>query len=782
MSRDVRSRRPHTAHHPSIRPPVFHRQTSAAPRSPTSSPPGGPRLNPAPVKAGTVREVKSPPSSSPSSSDSEGAGMRWEMSFQRRLQLAVAHASKDLPLSSHFDSNLSDIEATLASVPKADAYVQRPAARQRAAAAPDRAGEEHGAYKDAAIAELQREIRGLKATISNQDAEIKRLKAARTELQLANTRLEGMLARQQQVERSLDVRGLQHLQVEAAFQRLDKQCLFDALLRLTTAEGAPGQRLALLQAHLTQRHKALAAKSLRSLAEVLPEDPAVYCGLPESITDLFNGKDFGLREAVQRARHLLQVHTSELRVRPPLGRVAACFADIPDAPALWQADVDAAKASLALCHKELEHLARGFRGFLVRAEAYGWFFTFSNACDAVLFCTHATLQLLRANWPPRVTQVEGAEAVRDGKGQSLFRGPRVRMAVHVGEAVTEHDDARDAVDYFGPVFGTCSRLCSMAQPGQLLCTDDVYEDVRATAGRPAGPLRFQHIASVPFEGVDRPLGLYEFLPAELAGRTFPTCDLALATKKPGESVPGRSRGEAMLQQWWPQVPDWQDSLRGYRDRLQLLSACRQAMQAELSTGGRRKSDSTVQFFAFWEVDYAVQLWRKDAASTAEALQRYSQLVQKLVWDAGGALVHQSTDFFIAAFPDMAPALRYLLRLHDALLLLDWARTLLFHPEACAIPGPDAAAPFLWRGLRLRSGCCAGTAAVMNKVAASFNSMLERTQGMLDVCHGGLLVCCERVANMLRHPDFIPLVPPDTAVQKYTTVTLGSGAVQPVFHV
>ena len=75
---------------------------------------------------------------------------------------------------------------------------------------------------------------------------------------------------------------------------------------------------------------------------------------------------------------------------------------------------------------------------------------FAHAAQAVEFCLAVQTALLHVDWPEELLQLPHTQEVRDGR-QLLWRGLRVRMAVHCGVPVQERNPLTGGVEYYGAV-------------------------------------------------------------------------------------------------------------------------------------------------------------------------------------------------------------------------------------------------------------------------------------------------------------------------------------------
>jgi predicted ATPase/class 3 adenylate cyclase len=139
----------------------------------------------------------------------------------------------------------------------------------------------------------------------------------------------------------------------------------------------------------------------------------------------------------------------------PAGTVTFLLTDIEGSTRLWEQHRDAMQAALARHDILLSTVIALHGGQVVKSRGEGdsLFAVFPRATDAVAAALTAQRALLNESW-------------------SLPEPPRVRMAIHTGEA-----ELRDG-DYYGAAVNRCARLRSIGHGGQVLVTAATQELVR----------------------------------------------------------------------------------------------------------------------------------------------------------------------------------------------------------------------------------------------------------------------------------------------------------------
>lgn len=156
--------------------------------------------------------------------------------------------------------------------------------------------------------------------------------------------------------------------------------------------------------------------------------------------------------------------------------------------------------------------ARDAGGAAVLSVARGWTFRFAEPADAVRFAIDLQLEALALEWPATLLVRPEAAEERGRDGRLLFRGLRVRIAVHRGRAITSGDGAIG-----GPAAYQVARVVAAAHAGQVLITEVAWEGVRGVL--PGSPV-IRDLGPHALTGVDGETRLLQVLPEILDGRTF----------------------------------------------------------------------------------------------------------------------------------------------------------------------------------------------------------------------------------------------------------------------
>lgn len=136
---------------------------------------------------------------------------------------------------------------------------------------------------------------------------------------------------------------------------------------------------------------------------------------------------------------------------------------------------------------------------------------FQDVDKALRWCMQVQIDLLAVDWPVELfTHPAAAEEWGDVDDRVIFKvcdqnmkwkghqfmkcmpltvarthiqydqGPRVRMGVHVGEPRKIVDEVTRRADFVGPAVNTAARITTLAQGGQMLLSQAVWEKIKDT--------------------------------------------------------------------------------------------------------------------------------------------------------------------------------------------------------------------------------------------------------------------------------------------------------------
>ncbi|OBT75927.1 hypothetical protein VF21_05779 [Pseudogymnoascus sp. 05NY08] len=253
--------------------------------------------------------------------------------------------------------------------------------------------------------------------------------------------------------------------------------------------------------------------------------PSMTLGPTSVLDDVYlpNKRIKRTKEAVEDS----MLRRLEAEVQAPVGEISVVFTDIKGSTALWENNQSAMRSAIRLHNEVMRRQLRIIGGYEVKTEGDAFMVSFPTATSALLWCFSVQAQLLEIQWPSEILNHSIGKEIVDADGNLIFRGLSVRMGVHFGTPVCEHDPVTRRMDYFGPMVNKTSRISSTADGGQIA---------------PMGERKLK--------GLENPEYIYLMYPHTLAGRITHQpllgCDLAEAAATKLKEEAGRG-GEGDLQ-------------------------------------------------------------------------------------------------------------------------------------------------------------------------------------------------------------------------------------------
>ncbi len=192
----------------------------------------------------------------------------------------------------------------------------------------------------------------------------------------------------------------------------------------------------------------------------------------------------------------------------PVGKIALVFTDIQGSTTIWEHAEELARHSLRAHDAVMRACLHRHGGYEVKTEGDAFMVAFKNPGRAVRFCFDVQRELQEHPWSEELL------AMPEAKIEPGFRGLRVRMGVHVGEAEARARGTQ--MDYFGPFVNRAARIASAGHGGQILVSRNAWELAKPTVDEPAvTPLGVFRL-----RGIVDEQEILQVLPEDLKERTF----------------------------------------------------------------------------------------------------------------------------------------------------------------------------------------------------------------------------------------------------------------------
>ncbi|KPA80743.1 hypothetical protein ABB37_04202 [Leptomonas pyrrhocoris] len=224
-------------------------------------------------------------------------------------------------------------------------------------------------------------------------------------------------------------------------------------------------------------------------------------------------------------------------VPPPLRDVVFVCLCVPAGRVMWAANTEMMRSSMQLLYSALRLKMGEYGCYECYSDDVSMLLAFANATAACRFCTESQEWLLRLPWPAELLQMPEGQEERTSGGRVVYRGLRVSMALHAGEAYVEpsgivfHRTYRH--HYYGTAVSQLVHICALAQGGQIIASAAAW-NLCVRRKNELGALAAKSLGSSPIAFFNSQSGIQErqnielvqILPMELEGRSFKSPDRA----------------------------------------------------------------------------------------------------------------------------------------------------------------------------------------------------------------------------------------------------------------
>lgn len=221
----------------------------------------------------------------------------------------------------------------------------------------------------------------------------------------------------------------------------------------------------------------IGVSDLKKRAQIRPHRVQSLSFNPNSIIE-----DAGYAPA-RRTKKKETVEDSGLRrlqaeVQAPVGDLSIVFTDIKSSTLLWETFPSAMRSAIKLHNEVMRRQLRIIGGYEVKTEGDAFMVSFPTATSALLWCFAVQQALLEVQWPSEVLSSILGQEIYDNDHTLIFKGLSVRMGIHWGGPVCEHDPVTRRMDYFGPMVNRASRISSVADGGQITVSADFISEIQ----------------------------------------------------------------------------------------------------------------------------------------------------------------------------------------------------------------------------------------------------------------------------------------------------------------
>ena len=402
----------------------------------------------------------------------------------------------------------------------------------------------------------------------------------------------------------------------------------------------------------------------------------------------------------------------------PTGMVALVFTDIQSSTFLWNHSAVGMRQAIKEHNVIMRAAIKRFRGYEVKTEGDAFMVSFQDPLDACRWCVEMQVECLHYPWPADITGIDGTtDAVFDADGKLVFSGIRVRMGIHLGEAMAEEDPTTLRMDYFGPEVNYAARVSSKGRGGEVVLSGTAYEALQPYLED--DPKKYISVGATAFElgrfelkGYAGDVLLHHVFADELLTRRFHF--------KKDDPPPDK---DPVVNQ----VP---------------------APQGEVCV-------------VFTTLSNTKTLWQASQGAMAAAIELHNHHLRTLLAEHKGYEVHVEGFNFFTCFEAPSDAVAWCMNVQQTLVELDWPDEILNVQDCGPIPLADGVGS-LWRGLRVRMGMHIGWPLVIEDAMTGRSQYLgpvvSKGSRIIEHAYGGELVLSHAAAQALEDMPVDELCP------------------------
>eukprot|EP00163_Fabomonas_tropica_P030287 TRINITY_DN677_c0_g1_i17.p1 TRINITY_DN677_c0_g1~~TRINITY_DN677_c0_g1_i17.p1 ORF type:complete len:1054 (-),score=192.45 TRINITY_DN677_c0_g1_i17:1867-5028(-) len=369
------------------------------------------------------------------------------------------------------------------------------------------------------------------------------------------------------------------------------------------------------------------------------------------------GKHSALEAELREKLRKMQEEQAKRTVHtPPTGVFTMAFTDIEDSTNLWEWNGKVMKEVQKIHDTIIRQATIKYFGYEVNTEGDSFQVAFHTPQDAVMWCFEIQEKCMTAEWPEAfMKEVEKAAVIKGDNGQVLWKGLRIRMGLHTGEALSEDiDPVTKRKFYKGPFVVESGRMGDCGHGGQIILsreTMDFLTDILVELGEP----QIVNLGEYLLDGATRPMEIFEISTKALSGRRHN--DLRKAHKL---------------------TPGMYDAPSGPEVTL-----------------------------VFLFVDGATSLQEQFPSEFGAGVEMWQTLVRSLLKQHRGYECQQTATSgrFMLSFHNPLAAVRFCLAAQDAAMYIPWSPLLEVHDSCREIWGPNGT--MLFKGARMKMGVLTG---------------------------------------------------------------------------
>lgn len=219
------------------------------------------------------------------------------------------------------------------------------------------------------------------------------------------------------------------------------------------------------------------------------------------------------------------------RVQPPERNVVFVCLAVEKGNQLWVDDPESMRTAVTLLHNTVRTKMSQYGAYECHSDTVSFLLAFEDATAACRFCTESQVWLMKLPWPAAVLSSIHCPERKGQDGATIFRGPRVCMAMHAGEVFMEKAGIPCSNDYrahyYGRAVSQILHICALAQGGQVLASRAAWQQCLRRRHE-LGEVSVTEIGPFPIISFNSESGLkekqtvelFQIAPGQLTGRTF----------------------------------------------------------------------------------------------------------------------------------------------------------------------------------------------------------------------------------------------------------------------
>eukprot|EP00760_Papus_ankaliazontas_P004007 PhM_4_TR11676/c0_g2_i1/m.13384 len=200
---------------------------------------------------------------------------------------------------------------------------------------------------------------------------------------------------------------------------------------------------------------------------------------------------------------------------PRDGVATVMFTDIESSSNLWS-HAPGEMGDVIEQHHAIIRKCIGRRGYEVKTIGDAFMIACKDPKQALQIALDIQSALHKAKWPDFIQ--EFYDRMHPSQvGVEAWKGLRVRVGMHMGEAQSVTDEITKRVDYYGSAINIAARVESKAKGGEVLCSRDHIDVLDEDY---LNQFVFKSTGKQELKGIPEPIELFLVLPANMEDRTI----------------------------------------------------------------------------------------------------------------------------------------------------------------------------------------------------------------------------------------------------------------------